>query len=76
MLSRDPLPSSGTMFALLQNEESRRDTMVESIIPVMSQDRFAFAITNLVGMGWMVAVVLEVLAAAAAAAVMMDHLGS
>lgn len=51
MLSQDPLPSSETMFALLQNEEGRRDTMVESITPVMSQDRFAFAITNLVGRG-------------------------
>lgn len=61
------------MFALLQNEEGKCDTMVESITPVMSQDRFAFSITNLVGMGVMEAVVLEVLATVA---VVVDHIGS
>lgn len=61
------------MFALLQNEEGRRETMVESITPVMSQDRFAFAITNLVGMGVMEAVVLR---GAGHGGHMLDHLGS
>lgn len=51
ILSQDPLPSLGTLFALLQNEEGRGDVMVDSIPSMINQNQSAFLTTNSVGRG-------------------------
>lgn len=51
VLSQDPLPSIGTVFALLQSEEGRRDAMSDSIPSVTNQERSALSFTNLTSRG-------------------------